>query len=91
MRVHNAHATPLTNLPENGAQLVEVRRFGKVKVEAGFFASEKIFLLPEPGQGNCGHGLLFFRMGHEFIAAPIWKAYVGEHNIEELRIASLQG
>ena len=61
-----------------------------MKVEASFSASSKIFFLPEPGKRDGHHCLPLFRLGNEIVAAAIRKAYVGEHHIKLLRIASVQ-
>jgi hypothetical protein len=78
------------DLGENGAQLVKVDRFGKMEIEASFFASPDIFFLVEPSEGYAFDRLLAFGLSNHVVAATVWQANVAQDDVELLRVNNRQ-
>jgi len=79
------------DLREDAAQLVEVHRFGEVKIEAGFFASPDVFVLVESSKGYAFDWLPSLGLGNDVVAASVWQANITQDYIELLRLDNLQG
>ena len=79
------------DLREDPAQLVEVHRFGKMEIEACFFASPNVVVLVESSKGHAFDWLPSLGLGNDVVAAPVWQANVTQDYIELLRLDNLQG
>jgi hypothetical protein len=79
-----------SDLAQNSAQLVEVNRFGEMKIESGFSASPDIFVVVKSSKGYAFHGLFSFGLRDHVVAAPIGQANVAQDDVELLRLDNLQ-
>ena len=79
-----------SDLLQNGAQLVEVDRFGKMEIEAGFFPAPDIFVLVKSSKGYAFDGLLSFNLRDHIVAASVGQADVAQDDVELLRLNNLQ-
>jgi hypothetical protein len=97
LQIQNLGATASCNdrslgsdLAQNSAQLVEVHRFGKMKIEASFSASPDIFVPVKSGEGYAFDGLFSFGLRDHVVAAPVGQANVAQDDVELLRLDNLQ-
>jgi hypothetical protein len=79
-----------SDLAENGAQLVEVHRFGEMEIEASFLPAPDVFVPVKSSKGYSFNGLFSFRLRDHVVAAPVGQANVAQDDVELLRLDNLQ-
>ncbi len=78
------------DLCENCAQFVEIYRFDQMKVESCVFAAPNVFVRAKSSDGNRFNRLFAFGLGNHFVAGPIGKPNIAQHDIEFLGLHDFQ-
>jgi hypothetical protein len=79
-----------SELVQNSAQLVEVHRFGKMKIEAGFFPAPDVLVPVKSSKGYAFDGLFSFGLRDHIVAASVGQANVAQDDVNLLRLHNLQ-
>jgi hypothetical protein len=73
-----------SDLAKNRAQLVKVHRFGKMKIESGFFAAPDVFVRSKSSESYAFNRVFLFCLGNHLVTAAIGKADVAQDNVKFL-------